>query len=228
MSKIQGFHLPELDPDEAVEIANTIVNDFGSEVTDEEAFARSIGHSTSNSGAYYKKVADLRRYGILPGRGLQATELAKRIGNPNAGAAARRAKLEMMKHLDVVDALDDELDGKKPAGELWRVIADVTGAGPDEAREAAPRIAELYRKRRQYARDVAEYAGPARRGNTDETGDVVNPSNERVDVPPSSSELYLEVGDDRLEFSDATDANLRLAISFLESKLDDENGDSWS
>jgi len=228
MSKIQGFHLPDLDPDEAVEIANTIVNEFGSEVTDEEAFARSIGHSTSNSGAYYKKVADLRRYGILPGRGLQATELAKRIANPDTEADARQAKLEMMKHLDIVDALDDELDGKKPAGELWRVIANVTGGGPDEAREAAPRIAELYRKRRQYARDVASYNRPARVETADETGGVVNPSNERAGLPSSSSELYLEVGEDRLEFSDATDSNIQLTISFLESKLDDDNDDSRS
>lgn len=203
---------PELDPDEAVEIAGTLVNEFGGEVSSEEAFAQSIGHKTSNSGAYINKVADLRRYGILPSRGIEATDLAHRLANPKSESDEREAKFQMLSYVDLLSNLYDHLNASEPPGEFWRVLTEITDANPKEAKEVESWIQELYE--RMLALDVTGSEKTSsefglKRIRSEETTE---------DVTGSTDGIYIRVGEDELSLTEISLTHIELAQTFLESK----------
>jgi hypothetical protein len=67
MGSIDGEKYPDLTAREAAEIADILVNTFGGEPSSPNAFAQEVGHKSADSGAFKVKIANVRRYGLLPG-----------------------------------------------------------------------------------------------------------------------------------------------------------------
>jgi hypothetical protein len=88
---------------------------YGNTHTD-AAVASFLGHSTANSGPFRSKVAALRDYGLLAGRGgeLTVTELALEIAHPGLGAdpaaSLRAAFLKCKLFAAVFEALPKDVD----------------------------------------------------------------------------------------------------------------------
>lgn len=220
MAEINGYKYPLLSPDEAEDIIDVLINDYGGEVSSEEAFAQNIGHSTANSGAYRGKLADLRKFGLLKSRGIEPTDLAFELANPKDVADEYQTKYEMLNNVQILSDLHENLGGQSPPNELWRVVQEITGANPKDAREASDEIEELYNAMLRYEE---------RRGRQyDESVDQVTVPNQRMleGEPQTSNEekrsgILVRVDNDEMKFESVTDSNLKLARSFLNDRMDE-------
>lgn len=82
MAKIGSYDYPKTQIGTLLKATEVLVLKFGGEAKDEKTFAEAIGHSTTNSGGYQTKIADLRRYGFMEARTFVATPRAKHIVQP--------------------------------------------------------------------------------------------------------------------------------------------------
>lgn len=213
MAQVGNEKYPELSVEEAIEIADVLVNDYGGSANSEEAFAQSIGHASANSGSYYTKVADVRRFGIMPSRGLEATDLAHTLANPRNEQELAEAKYEMFQNIDILSDIYDSLNGNEPPEDFWRVISEVTSANPKEARESSEDLESLYDE----MRDAKENAEESKRideseSSTETTTEEPQPISEPIS---SESAIYIKVGDDELRLSEVNETYIQLAQSFL-------------
>lgn len=234
MAKLDGYSYPkDLDPDEAEQLLDTLVNEFGGVASNREAYAQALGHKTKNSGSFTRKIADARKYRLISPRGdYEATELGFRLANPRSERERNEAKYEMIANLDLLSEVYNELNGKQPPEQFWRVLHEMLDINPKEARDSAPRIEELYRKMlRVDVDDEEEYSEVDTSSETD--GDEPTDSNiesqsskDEVSTVSADAALYLRIGDDEIRFSEVNDIHIQLLQQFLESKRGDSESNS--
>lgn len=216
MAKIGDEKYCELSVEKAIESAEVLVNNFGGDVGSEEAFAQALGHASSNSGTYYTKVADLRRFGILPSRGLEATDLAERLASPRNPQEKADAIFEMLNNVSILSEVYERLNGGEPPEDFWRVLTEITSTNPKEAREAAPPIEEQYRVMKEADRRRKK----EEESEEEVSQETIDTSQEQVEkspeTSPSDSPIYVKVGDDELRLSKVNDAYIGIAQDFLE------------
>lgn len=210
MAKIDGNSFPDISPEKAEEIADILVNTFGGEPSSENAFAQEVGHKSSDSGAYRGKIADVRRYGILPGRGLDPTELAHRVANPRDSTERSQALYEMMSNIDLLSRLENHLNGQTPSGDFWRILTEITGASPKEAREKSDDIQKLYDQLLRFKQEAGD--SPI---NSDERREQVS----EAPTPSNDSEVLVRISGDELKLGNVTKTNLEMAKVFVDSKI---------
>lgn len=211
MGQIANYKYPEIDAQEAVKIADALVNEFGGEATSEEAFAQELGHKSTSSGAYKSKMADARKWGVVSSRGVEATELAYRLANPRDRAAEEEALFEMHRNVEVLRDLYEQLDGRQPPAEFWRVLEEVTGTNPKEAKDAAPDIRGLYKQMLDYEPDEKAQA-------PEDSAEFVEEKSEPARPSGNGEGIFVSVGGDTLDLSEANETNIEMARFFLESK----------
>lgn len=215
MPSLGDYEFPDLDPSEAEKIATELVNTFGGEPNNENNFAQAIGHSTANSGAFNSKMADMRRYGLLESRGLRATDLARSLANPKDDQERRSAMFEMFRNIDLLDELYGELEGERPQGELWVILAELTGTERNEAKKVEDKVSKLYNQMLQYEEIEREDEQKVSTDSRDST------STTETKAPQSG--IFVKVGDDEVKLSEDTNANIDLAIQFLKQKKGNES-----
>lgn len=204
VGSIKGQKYPDISAREAVEIVDSLVTTFDGAPSDRDAFAREIGHESAASGAFKTKIADVRRYGLLPSRGLEPTELAESVVAPQDDESERAALFRAYRNVPILDRLYGRLGGQSIDGDVSDVLADLTGSSPDEAAAAAADLEPLYARMRRYAPDDAERERPAE---------------ERAEAAATPGDgVVVRVGDDRLVLAEVSDANLELARLFVEAK----------
>lgn len=220
MGEIDGYKYPGLDADEAIDIADVLVNEHGGNVKSEETFAQDVGHSSSKSGAYKQKIADTRKWGILPSRGIEATELAFRLANPESRKSERKARFEMYQNIELLDQLYKHLDGREPPSEFWRVLTEIAETNPKEAKEAAPEIRHLYN-------EMLDYADSEEQNDESDDAEIIEESAPQQSAPNRTNAavgddgVFLRVGDDQLSLGEISVMNLELAKVMLEQKKEE-------
>lgn len=219
MGKINGERYPErLTAEEAVEVADVIVKELDGSPPSKEVLADALGHSTASSGAYITKIADVRNYGILPSRGLDATSLARRVANPMDREERREAIFEMYENVPILAKLYDHLSGRDAPNQLWSVLVEVADVERNEAKEVEDDIRKLYEDMLRFAPDESEDSGT----ETPSKQDLVDQEPTTVEVPTQSPEpdsaIFLSVGNDEHRFEDLTVMNIEIAQRILEVK----------
>jgi len=215
MGKLDSHRYPgKLTAEEAVRIAEILVEDLDGEVSRKQVFADAIGHSTAKSGAYITKVADARNYGILPTQGLKATDLAFRVAHPKDEAEYREAIFEMYQNVSLLSELYDHLDGNDPPGNLWSVLTEITGANRNNAKEAADDIRGLYEEMLEYD---TEETSKSRESVFEEHSEV-----SQTVVPTANTDdkdgIFLKIEGDKHRFAEVNNLNIEIAIRILQSK----------
>ena len=218
MGELDGYKYPDRDVDDIVEVADVLVNEFGDEPSSEETFAQSVGHSSKKSGAYKQKIADARKYGVLPSRGLKPTDLAFRIANPKDNSAKEEAMFEMFQNISLLSTLHSHLDGKEPPSEFWRVLTEISDANPAEAKEVATEIRDLYRQMLQYDSDDDQNQTEGTVAESEDTELVEEKQPVPSPKPQSEDGIMVRVGGDTLHLEDVSVMNLQLAVAMLEQK----------
>lgn len=215
MPKVGDYSYPDLDPEEAIDIAKTLVDKFDGSPNSEDAFAQSIGHQKASGGAYRSKTADLRKYGLIGSRGIEATELAKKIESPRDKKEEMDAKVEMMENIGLLDRLFEKLNGEKPAGDLWVILQEVTGCERKEAQKHEDKISKLYNKLLDYNR-AWERAG----GESEEMKTKTSSTSKAGNTPEGG--LYINIDGAEIKLPEVSNDNIDLAINYLESQKDEE------
>jgi len=236
MGKLSGSRYPSrLKVEDAVEIAESAVNEFKGSPPGKESFAQSLGHSTANSGAYMKKVADARSYGLLPSRGLEPTELANRVANPKDDDEYYNALFEMYQNIPILSELYSHLSGSNPPSQLWNVLVDLTDASRAEAKDAEDQLSMLYEDMlRIDEMRSGSTSSDGKKRISESTTEIESEgaADSSVESRPQqidNSGIFLKVGSDEHKFEELTDINIEIAQKILESKKRSESissGDS--
>lgn len=220
MAKLDGMRYPsKMTAEEAVKIAKIVVEEFDGEVGSEEAFAQAIGHSTANSGSFIKKVADARSYGILPNRGLKATDLAHRVAHPKNDAERREAIFEMYQNVPLLSELYNQLNGSEPPSTLWSVLTEITDASRSDAKTAADVVRTHYEEMLKYDLDETSTSKETESQQKSKESTTVVQTVNNAD----ESSIYLKIGGDEHHFAEVNDLNIEIAVKILQSKKEQEN-----
>jgi len=224
MGKIDGSRYPQrVDAEDAVEIAKAAVNEFEGEPPNKEVFAQALGHSTANSGAYIKRVADARSYGLLPKQGLEATELSHRVANPKDEKELHEGMFEMYQNIPILEELYENLDGREPPNKLWSVLSEITDASRTEAKDAAENIEELYKNMVRVASEKENTDRNTQQGQIRAPTEPQSGAVKEAQNPAPDNAIYLKVGSDEHKFEELTAINIEIAQKILESKKPTES-----
>jgi len=143
MGKIGTFEYPEMKVEEAVKVAETLVNDFKKQVNDINTFASALGHKSANSGTFLAKMSDVRRFGLMDKRDYKATKRAEILANP-IGNEKQQAIKEMVFEIPLFEKLNSRLKTKSPTPEQFRTqLIEVTGDREKGSKEAE-KIRKIY------------------------------------------------------------------------------------
>jgi hypothetical protein len=111
MSRTQLIEHPTyLSIAEAIDVAEKIVKTFKSDGITIDALASIMKHKNAGSGTFLKKLSDLKKYGIIDGRGTYyATQLAKDIAIPTSQEEKDNAIRKMIFNIEIIRKLHDAL-----------------------------------------------------------------------------------------------------------------------
>ena len=113
MAKLGPYSYPDIRFGDAVEIAGRILTKFKGTVN-VKGLAWELGMA-EGSGTLFAKVAALRDFGLVEGRGeLRVTPLAQRILHPASGAEARQARAEAFQRVELLRRLYHRFEGEVP------------------------------------------------------------------------------------------------------------------
>src|SRR2546426_5486416 len=106
--QIPDTRLPEL-----VSVVKTLYGKFGEKDVDHDTAASLLGHTTSRSGAYRQKIADLRSFGLIEGRGnVKVSETGRKLSYPNAPGEENQGLVEAIARVDLWKNFFDKYTAK--------------------------------------------------------------------------------------------------------------------
>jgi hypothetical protein len=187
MGKIGSFEYPDLNVSEAIRITETLVKDFQSKATDLDNFAKAIGHKTYNSGAFYNKLADMRKYGLMDKREVEATPLAEIIAHPKDNAERQEAINKMISNIALFERLKERLKTKNPALEQFKTQLIEVSQDRNKGSKEAEKIRKIYIEALSHTNENVETSkdnrgssqrNPRQKGNLGE--DMINANIEDV------------------------------------------------
>lgn len=145
MPELGKYDYPAVSVGDAIEAAKKIAKQFKATEFNKEALAAALKHS-AKSGTFFGKMADLKRFGVIEGRGegQRATDLALRLQGGGAKEQADAAG-ELFLRIPLFKALVDRFGGEAPTDDDFRVaLQHITGADPVTVQEQAGKIRSLY------------------------------------------------------------------------------------
>lgn len=139
---IPDSRLPDL-----VDVVKTIYGKFGSKPIDHETISRLLGHSTSRSGAYRQKIADLRAFNLVESRGdVKITDTGRKVSYPNNRKEEQEGLLEAIKSIELWRNIYQKYTEKNVSlpSDFWTDIREWTGLPPEEAQNGAEIARKAY------------------------------------------------------------------------------------
>lgn len=139
---IPEHRLPSL-----IDAAKTLYGKFGFNEIDGETASRLLGHSTSRSGSYIQKRADLRSFGLIEPRGaIKITELGRKVSYPDDTKEEQEGLVEAISNIELWKLIYEKFTkkGLSLPSNFWPEIRDWTGLPPEEARNAAKIVKKAY------------------------------------------------------------------------------------
>jgi hypothetical protein len=145
MGKIGNFEYPELKVDDAIKSVKIFKEKLNGTTNSLDALAGLWGHKSSKSGTFLTKLADLRKYGLITGRGeLKLTSLAEAIIYPQNESELSKNLKEMIFNVELWRTLYERLGGKMPTQDFWIILQEVAGIDRGTAQKEAEKISKLY------------------------------------------------------------------------------------
>jgi len=180
---VPNARLPEL-----IEATKTIYGKFGSREVDDETVSRLLGHSTSRSGAYKQKLADLRSYGLIDPRGnVRITERGRKISYPDSQKEEQEALIEAISEIELWKSIYEKYTkkGLSLPSDFWTDIREWTGLPPDGAEKQAETVKKLYSEDIKYIKPETEAKKVGQRetlGKIDTNEATTHPLEEQADL----------------------------------------------
>lgn len=130
MPRLGSYSYPQVGVDSAIDYAAKVVNSLGTDNFDRGTLAAALGYKNPKSGTFSTRMADLKLYGIIDGRGesIHATDLAQRLVTPMPGELGHTIG-EMMAQIPLFRELQERFRGRTPTHEeLLPVLINLTRA----------------------------------------------------------------------------------------------------
>ncbi len=218
MAKLGTYSYPDIRFADAVEIAGRILAKFHG-VVSVKGLAWELGMA-ENSGTLFAKVAALRDFGLVEGRGeLRVSALAQRILHPANPEEGRLARVQAFQRVDLLQTLYERFDGETPDdSSLLVALEEIARAPRDEIVRRFTLIQKhLVDAARVLGRPVksaaAEYSGAEQQNISLPIVEVGGGGTEALAGP---SGLYLSAADIRLSVP-LTEGYIEVAINLLEA-----------
>lgn len=140
MAKLGPYNYPDIRFGDAVEIAGRILAKFKG-VVSVKGLAWELGMA-EGSGTLFAKVAALRDFGFVEGRGeLRVTPLAQRVLHPSSNEEGQAARGEAFQRVELLRQLYVRFEGEVPDDMSLLVgLEELTKASRDEIVRRAPLI----------------------------------------------------------------------------------------
>jgi hypothetical protein len=211
MPLLGDVEFPQTDPDRAIAAGRKLAGHFRGETFGVEACASALGYKSSKNGAFRQLLADLRKFGLVSGRGdtLRATELLQRLTVPRSGAEFAEAKDEMMNSVPLFRDLSQTYGPSVPTeSDLTAALIQMTEADRLQIRAWVPRIRRIL---------LAGWSGASLPPVVAEAKRPLTPSEEQAPTSgePPGERATFAAGGVRLEFP-LTDVGLQLMRANLE------------
>lgn len=132
MAKLGTYSYPDIRFGDAVEIAGRVLSKFKGSVT-VKGLARELGMA-ENSGTLFAKIAALRDFGLVEGRGeLRVSDLARRIIHAAKPEEQREASIQAFQRVELLRALYERFEGEAPDDTgLLLALEEITKASREE------------------------------------------------------------------------------------------------
>ena len=216
MAKLGQYSYPDIRFGDAVEIANRILNKFKGTVS-VKGLAWELGMA-EGSGTLFAKVAALRDFGLVEGRGeLRVSQLAQRVLHPASSEECLEATAEAFQRVELLSQLYTRFEGEVPDDMSLLVgLEEISRAPRDEIVKRAPLIQKHLTDairvlgRPAKAEKKAEYSGKNQRVAVESPGVAPEASVEE----PSSDGLHITAAGRRLSVP-FTPEYIEVAISLL-------------
>ncbi len=219
MAKLGTYSYPDIRFGDAVEISARILAKFKGGVG-VKGLAWELGMA-ENSGTLFAKVAALRDFGLVEGRGeLRVTDLCRKIlhpANPNEG---RWARVQSFQRIDLLRALYDKFNGEAPDDSTLLIALEEITKAPRE--EIIRRFTLIQKHLIDAARIMKSASDASQTVTAPNVEPASSPSSPAVDTGPFAeamgdpSGLYLAAGSARLT-SPLTAEYLDVAINLLKA-----------
>lgn len=140
MAKLGQYTYPDIRFGDAVEISGRILSKFKGTVS-VKGLAWELGMA-EGSGTLFAKVAALRDFGLVEGRGeLRVSALAQRVLHPTNADEGHSARAEAFQRVDLLRQLYQRFEGEVPDDMSMLVgLEEITRAARDEIVRRAPLI----------------------------------------------------------------------------------------
>ena len=113
MAKLGTYSYPDIRFGDAVEISGRILSKFKGAVT-VKGLAWELGMA-ENSGTLFAKIAALRDFGLVEGRGeLRVSDLARKIIHPTSSEEHRESSIAAFQRVELLRALYERFEGEVP------------------------------------------------------------------------------------------------------------------
>ena len=217
MAKLGAYSYPDIRFGDAVEIAGRIASKFRG-VVSVKGLAWEL-KMAEGSGTLFAKVAALRDFGLVEGRGeLRLSALAQRVLHPSTNEEGREARAEAFQRVELLRQLYQRFDGDIPDDMGLLVgLEEITRTPRDEIVRRAPLI-------QKHLTDAVRVMGrEVKPANRSEYSEQIQ-SIPAAPPPPASSELAVSAAGRRLDVP-LTPAYIDVAISLLSAlKAEMESG----
>ncbi len=140
MAKLGPYTYPDIRFGDAVEISGRVLTKFKGTVS-VKGLAWELGMA-EGSGTLFAKVAAMRDFGLIEGRGeLRISPLAQRVLHPATAEEGHEARAEAFQRVDLLRQLYARFEGEVPDDmSLLVALEEVTKAARDEIVRRAPLI----------------------------------------------------------------------------------------
>ncbi len=140
MAKLGPYSYPDIRFGDAVEIAGRVLNKFKGTVS-VKGLAWELGMA-EGSGTLFAKVAALRDFGLVEGRGeLRISQLAQRVIHPASPEEGQQARAEAFQRVELLRQLYTRFEGETPDDMSLLVgLEEISRAPRDEIVRRAPLI----------------------------------------------------------------------------------------
>jgi hypothetical protein len=216
MPLIGDEEFPRTNIDAAIATGQKLAAQFHDQEFDVDSCATCLGYRSSKNGAFRQLLADLRKFGLLTGRGrgVRVTDRLQRLTVPRDADEFAEAKLESMNAVPLFRALFERFQGTLPSEEELTVsLLNRTKGDRTSLRSWSPRIRANLAAGWARRSSLSRATPPAAPG-------TASPSPILSELPErraNTERVTFSAGDVRLEFP-LTSKGLRLMKANLESE----------
>ncbi|MDV3244427.1 MAG: hypothetical protein LYZ66_04535 [Nitrososphaerales archaeon] len=148
--KIGNYEVPDMRLHPTLtDSIKTMYNKFAQAEVDFVTLAPVLGHKTANSGSFTTKLAMMRAYRLVDGRGkARVTDTGRKIALPTQGTEEENeGYIEAVTNVPLWKELYEKYTRSSsdlPDADFWLILRQITGVTPEEAKTKAETVRKAY------------------------------------------------------------------------------------